>query len=71
MKSALHAYVEDMAFATAHPDLTLHDALNAPRGGGDHVPEDARERIEVGMATLSDEEIDDLYLICKGQGWAE
>lgn len=74
MKSATQAMVEQVIYPAdvTQEDMTLIERINGLRERRDEeVPYDAIERIEEGMQVLSDEEICDLYRICKSRGWVE
>lgn len=74
MKSATQAMVEQVIYPAdvTQEDMTLIERINGLRERREEeVPHDAIERIEEGMQVLSDEEICDLYRICKSRGWVE
>lgn len=74
MKSATQAMVEQVIYPAdvTQEDMTLIERINGLRERREEeVPYDAIERIEEGMQVLSDEEICDLYRICKSRGWVE
>ena len=74
MKSATQAMVESLLYPAdvASEDLTLIERINGLRERREEeVPHDAIERIETGMQMLTDEEVCDLYRICKSRGWVE
>ena len=74
MKSATQAMVEQVLYPAdvASEDLTLIERINGLRERREEeVPHDPIERIETGMQMLTDEEVCDLYRICKSRGWVE